>query len=614
MNKPTVRVVDCATENDTVELYCSEVGRKLKLLIDTGAQLCLLKERSIPVECSLSINEVERLRLKGVTSEAVNTLGAVDIHLRVKGAGEVKHKFHVYGSGLDIPYDGLIGRDFLMQHKVMLDYAGKVIRLKGQDIPLMVEEEPEVSGVDVENVSDEEIGPREERILRLRVESKILRECERVVPKQEIVPGVYVAESLVKVRNGRCVVSAINLSEEKIQLRNVRLVTEKLERIVKVREIKDSKEATTEVGNRASTLRKLLRTDHLNSEEKCALVEVCTEYGDVFHLPQDKLSFTSTVRHRIPIAPEHEGKVINARPYRIPEAQKVVLQEQIDQMLKDDIIVESKSAWNAPLLLIPKKLDASGKQKWRVVVDYRQLNDITIGDAFPLPNISDILDQLGQAKYFSTLDLASGYHQILTDEKDREKTAFSSNYQHYEYKRMPMGLKGAPGCFQRLMNTVLAGLQGIKCFVYLDDIVCYGKNLKEHNEKLQLIFDRLREHKLKLQPDKCEFLRKEVIFLGHCITDKGISPDIAKVEKVKFFPQPRTTKELKGFLGLIGYYRKFLANFSKIAKPLHELLKKGVAYEWTERQQTAFEELKEKLVNPPLLQYPDFTKPFIVTT
>jgi len=179
-------------------------------------------------------------------------------------------------------------------------------------------------------------------------------------------------------------------------------------------------------------------------------------------------------------------------------------------MLDDGIIHPSMNQWNAPLLVV-KKTDASGKQKLRIVVDFRKHNDLTIGDSFPLPNITDILDQLGNAKYFSTLDLASVYHQILMHEEHRNKTAFSTPDGHYEFNRMPFGLKNAPVTFRQLMNSVLTGIQGIKCLVYLDDIVIYGPNLKEHNKRLIQILDRLREHDLKLQPDKCEFLRKEVI-------------------------------------------------------------------------------------------------------
>jgi len=197
---------------------------------------------------------------------------------------------------------------------------------------------------------------------------------------------------------------------------------------------------------------------------------------------------------------------VNVRPYRLPEKHKEEVNRQITKMLDDDIIRPNMSQWNAPLLIVPKKTYASGKQKLRIVIDSRKLNDLTIGDSFPLPNITDILDQLGNAKYFSTLNLASGYHQIPMQEEHKKKTAFSIPYGHFEFNRMPFGLKNAPTTFQRLMNSILTGIQRLRCLVFLDDIVIYGSNLKEHNKRLVKVFSRLREHNLKLQPDKCELL------------------------------------------------------------------------------------------------------------
>ena len=283
-------------------------------------------------------------------------------------------------------------------------------------------------------------------------------------------------------------------------------------------------------------------------------------------------------------------------------------------MLKDGIISASISQWNAPLLVVPKKADASGKPRLRVVVDFRKLNELTIGDSFPLPNITDILDQLGNAKYFTTLDLASGYHQIPMAERDKDKTAFSTPYGHYEFNRMPFGLKNAPATFQRLMNSVLAGIQGLRCLVYLDDIVIYGSSLEDHNKRLAEVLQRLRKHSLKLQPDKCEFLRKEVIYLGHIISENGILPDPSKLEAVRNFPTPRKVKDVQSFIGLAGYYRKFIENFSQIAKPLTKLTKKTEIFEWKNEQQIAFENLKEKLMTAPVLKYPDFNEEFNVTT
>ncbi|KAL0128565.1 hypothetical protein PUN28_003720 [Cardiocondyla obscurior] len=263
---------------------------------------------------------------------------------------------------------------------------------------------------------------------------------------------------------------------------------------------------------------------------------------------------------------------------------------------------------------VPKKADENGNLRVRIVVDFRKLNEITIGDSFPIPNITDILDQLGQAKYFSTLDLASRYHQIPMHEMARNKTAFSTTLGHYEFNRMPFGLKNAPATFQRLINAVLSGLQGIKCLVYLDDIIIYGPTLHEHNERLKKVFKRLREHNLKLQPGKCEFLRKEVLYLGHIIAEDGIRPDPSKISAVRNYPTPKKIKNIQSFIGLSGYYRKFIANFSKIAKPLTNLTRKGQEFKWEIEQQQAFKMLKEKLTTAPVLNYPDFAKKFLIIT
>jgi len=213
--------------------------------------------------------------------------------------------------------------------------------------------------------------------------------------------------------------------------------------------------------------------------------------------------------------------------------------------------------------------------KWRVVVDFHKLNDVTIGDSFPIPFISDVLNSLGNSKYFSTVDCASGFWQIPVRAEDRPKTAFSTNYGHFEHKSISFGLKGAPATFQCLMSTVLSGMQGLKCLVYLYDIIVFGETLQVHSDKLRDVVARLRMHDLKLQPYKCEFLRKEVTYLGHKLTTQRLLPDSDKVKAVKEFPTPINTHQLKGFLGLCGYYRRFIPYFSKVAKPLTELLRKN---------------------------------------
>jgi hypothetical protein len=221
------------------------------------------------------------------------------------------------------------------------------------------------------------------------------------------------------------------------------------------------------IENRLRELRKRLRTDHLNNEERGSVLRTCEEFNDIFHLPGD-LTTTSAVEHVIPTPSIDSCRGIASRNYRIPEALKSGLKQLAEQMLRDGIIRHSSSLWNSPIILVKMKEDVSQKQKWRLVVDFRKLNDVTVGDSFPLPLITEILDALGKARYFTTVDLASGFHQVPLREEDSPKTAFSTPDGHYEYCTMPMGICSAPATFQRLMTRVLSGLTGIKSLTYLD--------------------------------------------------------------------------------------------------------------------------------------------------
>ncbi|KAL4153262.1 hypothetical protein QTP88_001095 [Uroleucon formosanum] len=346
-------------------------------------------------------------------------------------------------------------------------------------------------------------------------------------------------------------------------------------------------------------------------EERDSIERVCIDFMDIFHLEGDKLTHTTSIEHEIK-TPEGEPPIYQ-RQYRLPHRQRDEITRQIKQMKSDGIIEPSNSPWNSPILLVPKKMDVSGKPKFRLVVDFRKLNNITVGDKMPLPQIQDVLDRLGRSKYFSVLDLAQGFHQISLDKESRVKTAFSSDIGHWQYTKLPMGLKNSPPTFQRLMNNVLCNLIGLKCLVYLDDIIVFSTDLSEHDKRIREVFSRLRTHNLKLQPIKCEFLRKEVIYLGHKLTEKGVQPDERKIKSVKTFPIPTTVKEIKSFLGLTGYYRNFVPDYGKIAKPITNLLRKGIEFIWTSECQEAFEKLKIILCNEPLLRYPDFEKPFIIT-
>ena len=261
-----------------------------------------------------------------------------------------------------------------------------------------------------------------------------------------------------------------------------------------------------------------------------------------------------------------------------------------------------------------QRRDASEKVKWKIVIDFRKLNEKSDQDAYPLPVIDEILDNLGNAKFFSAFDLSSGFHQIPMYENSKKYTAFSTPEGHFHLNRMPFGLKNAPASFQRMMDSALRGLIGKICFVYLDDIVVFGRTLKEHNENLITLFERLRATGLKLQPDKCEILRPKLEYLGHLITENGVKPNPNKLEAVKNFKKPINAKDVRSFLGLGGYYRKFIKNFSTIAKPLTDLTKKDHTFDWTPKCEESFQKIKNCLCSAPVLKFPDYQEQFILTT
>lgn len=305
--------------------------------------------------------------------------------------------------------------------------------------------------------------------------------------------------------------------------------------------------------------------NHLNEEEKRELVKALKPFKDVFFNEGHNLTFTHEIKHRIETT---DDKPIHQKTYKYPYNLRQVVSEQIQNMLDSGIIRESSSPWTSPIWVVPKKMDNSGKKKYRIVVDYRKLNEKTPADRYPIPEISEILDRLGKAQYFSVLDLASGFHQIEIDPKDVPKTAFNIDHGKYEFVRMPFGLKNAPATFQRLMDSVLRRHLGIRCFVYMDDIIVFSTSLKEHLKDIAMILQTLRDANLKVQCDKSEFLRKEVEFLGHVVTTDGVRPNPNKVEAILNWPLPKTPKELKSFLGTVSYYRRFIPKFANIAKPL----------------------------------------------
>ena len=349
----------------------------------------------------------------------------------------------------------------------------------------------------------------------------------------------------------------------------------------------------------------LSETD-LNNNQKERVLELIQSFPDVFN---EATGRTSKIKHEIKLA--LGAQPCNLPPYRYAPARRQIIEENLQEMLSQDIIVPSNSPWASPVVLAPKK-DGT----LRFCVDYRKLNALTIRDAYPIPRIDGTLDSLQEATFFSTLDLRTGYWQVEMDEKSSEKTDFITHKGLYEFKVMPYGLTNAPATFQRLMDIVLAGLKWQCCLVYIDDVIIYSPSFEQHLKELKKVFEALHAANLTLKASKCHFCRRETKYLGHIITPKGVKPDPTLVKSVIDFPLPTRIKDVQSFLGLTGYYRRFIKNYARIAEPLIKQLRHSSTgnhhLQWSPEYTTAFESLKEKLTTAPIMNMPNFEHPFIL--
>jgi hypothetical protein len=352
---------------------------------------------------------------------------------------------------------------------------------------------------------------------------------------------------------------------------------------------------------------KKLNIRNLSEKQEKTIKELVIEYIDIIEYDKEKPNLVPNVRHKIVI---NEGQnPILQKGYKETPEKKMFIKKEIEKMLEVGRIRPSNSPWASPVTLVIKK---SGS--YRFCIDYRALNKVTKTDAYPLPRIDELLERYETSKWFTSIDLAAGFHQVEMDENDKEKTAFTCSMGLYEFNVMPFGLKNAPATFQRLMNNILYDYIGDFVEVYIDDIMIHSKNFEDHIIHVTQVLQKLREYNLVIKLKKSKFCEQQIEFLGHEIGKEGIKPNAKKVETITKIRKPQTLTELRSFLGLCSYYRRFIKDFSKKSRSLYKLLEKETPYIWLDEQQETFDWLKSCLTKDPILAHPNFDKEFILIT
>ncbi|UYV61817.1 hypothetical protein LAZ67_1006716 [Cordylochernes scorpioides] len=578
----------------------------VKAMIDTGSSSCLMRE-SVARRISVDI-EPDSTSLYGIgnqTAPAARTVGKTTVDLEIDGI--VGREITVFIVNDDAqPYDLLIGRTWTDLPYVSFARIGKNLHIgyssefpfanlqeeiKSRRIELRATETVQLESDSINFTSAITDEVKDGYVLFTGVDDACVDSLLEVVDGKTTVPIISAGKGKLRVRKNQCVgrVELLNLdgivvnldvAEDSFQTKN-----------------EEKREGQDQMKRKRPILPEDINVNHsLTSKERQEILDVVNEYRDCFALGMEELGCTDVTKMDIK---EVDGsKPVCLRPYKTTASERETIREIVREWKDNGIVTETRSPYASPVLLVRKK---TGDH--RLVVDYRRLNIQTVKDKFPLPRIDDLLEGLRNAKFFTTLDLAHGYLQIPLTDKAKLKTAFITPDDTGQFERMIFGLANAPAEFQRLMHTVLGPLLNKKAFCYLDDVIIPAKDWREMIERLREVLERIRSAKLTLKPSKCEFGRREVEFLGYVISTGGLKPGPRKIKAIEEFPEPKNVHDIRRFLGLTNFFRRFVKDFARKAEPLSRLTKKGSQFEWKEEQRRSFGGLRKDLVEYPVLAH-----------
>ena len=545
--------------------------------------------------------------LRTVTGETAPLQGSKTVQLTI-GTFRTPHPMWV----AKIADECIIGMDFLQSHGCLVNPKEGILQIGDEEIPLHTSQVPEPGCYRCCAGSSISLPPKSENLVPGR-EWKFYGRWAVLQPEKTMFSqaGVIVGKTLVDLQGEQLPVRVLNLSNEPVQIKKGTLLAtcEPVLSVLRANHEENLAQANvSKLGPLPTHVKELFERAavELLPCQKDALYALLHDYADIFSQGPQDLGQTNLAKHRVDTG---DATPLRQAPRRLPLLKREEAQKAIQDMHQQGLIEPSTSPWCSPIVLVKKKDGGL-----RFCVDYRRLNAVTRKDSYPLPRIDDTLEALSGMQLFSTLDLRSGYWQVPMEDAAKEKTAFSAGRGLWQFRVMPFGLCNAPATFERLMEHVLSGLPLSVALVYIDDVLVPGRTFADHLSNLHTVFQRIRSANLKLAPHKCMLLQQKVGYLGHVISGEGISTDPRKIEAINTWPSPESVSQLRSFLGLCSYYRRFIPFFADIARPLHKMLEAGQPFNWTQEAESVFQKLKRMLVEAPILGYPVADAPFILDT
>ena len=607
-------VVQATIDSNSLFLSSSILGVEIDFLLDTGSTLTVRHPDKF-----MGIAEKERPRLcrnnsqiRMANGDLLASYGEAILPLCI-GDQVLQHTVVV----ADIEAPGILGLDFLKRHKGILDASNGILTIDSQRHKCM-------TGLEGSSVCRVQL--KDTVVIPAQSEMIISGECRWPYGQNKnglLEPSVsflkrnlLMGKAVVDPHGDEIPVRVLNPTSDPFTLYKGTTLGTCEPEITVLESLEDRTPASgvdtcsalhscMEVPSHLVTIWEGIE-EKLSSSQQSALRELLIKFQHVFSKSKGDVGRTKLVQHKIVTG---DAAPIKQHPRRIPQSLRPAAESELQRMLDQKIIEPSCSPWSSPIVLVKKK-DGS----LRFCVDYRKLNSVTAKDSYPIPRIDDSLDLLGGSQWFSTLDLASGYWQVELHPDDKGKTAFCTQGGLYQFNVMPFGLASAPATFERLMERVLSGLNWKVCLVYLDDIIVFSQSFEAHLQRIEEVLSRLQEAGLKISPSKCKLFQHEVDYLGHVVSRDGVGTDKRKIEAIAQWPQPQNVSEVRSFIGLCSYYRKFIKGFADIARPLHRLTEVDRPFIWTSECQSAFTNLKTALSSPPILGYPSADGKFILDT